>query len=652
MDENHSKTNNWIYQNGYSAFKWFLVGFIVILFHFDRLMKPTILGDDVIRIVDARTLPFKQQLFRPFSEHIAPGFELATAAIVRPLFNHLDWIPTAFTIFALASWIIFLGILGGWVRQMTGNSEIARMTVAITGVSSACLEVPWWFSAATYSLSSASVIGVLWMIGVNTDKKESELVKGLKIGLLTALAMSFSALGLMAVVLGSVAILAKSGIHKGSIRLWVRMIAGLIAYIIVCTILGGDLLDAATHKNRSMTNIPMGIAYSVAVPGGVALPLFLGMDAKWVTTHFQWLISIILTLMGIGGVWTSYRWKCFSKSVMQMIMCLILVPYLVIYPTRAGLVTDGRWAQADFLYFWTSRYHIFAIIGFSILLSAIIHKIVTKVPQKKIRDLLGIVIIIAIAMLQKGNTNHWSWMKEQPDQKATMISLMKLQDTARSENIGDTELLQIFPPVQRGWNASVLELRPDAFPLVRLIASRNLENHSNGLSNRNSLSADRIFQKIGLEHWLTLRAGRLLNLNKYSLGAMDQEIETGPEILEKARKDGLNRWNVLEYGGYIELTIRNVTDSETIYMESVEGDGPIELLWTMNKDSWDSRRSGWYETKTIENRPIPNVIGITQADRIGVSKSNHEGTLRIRIKPIRPGLVMFNRLIRAFDQMN
>ena len=60
MDENHSKTNNWIYQNGYSAFKWFLVGFIVILFHFDRLMKPTILGDDVIRIVDARTLPFKQ----------------------------------------------------------------------------------------------------------------------------------------------------------------------------------------------------------------------------------------------------------------------------------------------------------------------------------------------------------------------------------------------------------------------------------------------------------------------------------------------------------------------------------------------------------------------------------------------------------------
>ena len=41
-----------------------------------RLLHPTILGDDVTRIVDLVQFPFREHLFLPFAEHIAPLFQL------------------------------------------------------------------------------------------------------------------------------------------------------------------------------------------------------------------------------------------------------------------------------------------------------------------------------------------------------------------------------------------------------------------------------------------------------------------------------------------------------------------------------------------------------------------------------------------------
>ena len=43
-----------------------------------RLGSPTILGDDVIRIVDLIKLPFREHLFLHFAEHIAPLFQLVS----------------------------------------------------------------------------------------------------------------------------------------------------------------------------------------------------------------------------------------------------------------------------------------------------------------------------------------------------------------------------------------------------------------------------------------------------------------------------------------------------------------------------------------------------------------------------------------------
>ena len=642
-------------RQSFSYLKWLCVALIVIGFHSRRLTKPTILGDDVIRLVDARTLPLMKQLFRPFSEHVAPGFELATAAIVRPLENHLNLMPVAFTFFALGSWLLFLAVTAGWVRQITGSSDIAAMTVAFTGVSSACLEVPWWFSAATYSLSAAAIFAVLWAIAftfqtemVNRDSKwKSQLVIAVVIGSLTGASMSFSALGLMAVIIGSIAAMIQTGFSKSSFIKIGAILSGLGAYMWACQFLGGDLIDAAAKNNRHMTDIIRGLMYAASVPGGVTFPLFLGVDARWLTTHFQWLSGLFMSLIVVIAIWAGYRLNCYSRMVMWLILSLLIAPYLVIYPTRAGLVSDGRWGEPDFLYFWTSRYHLFAIVGLALFGSSLIKKALVRIPRTYIRQFLTVGICVIAAILQSRNTIHWSWMMDQPDQAGTLSALMKLQAVVDNLNVPDSQLLRIFPPVRRGWNASVLELRPDAFPLVRLISERVDDDRPE--TQGDELVSERIYQAIGQENWLILRSGRLLNLDSVKSPQNGQEIIIKADILEKAEQEGPSRWKILDYGGYLEFSIPDFKNTESVILESVKADGPIAFQWTMNSESWDDRRSAWFETKAIDHQPVPERFSFSKADFYTTPTDINETgrTVRLRVKPLRPGPFSIGSLTRT-----
>ncbi len=655
MDAKFSGSDCSTVPKSFSYLKWLCVALIVIGFHSRRLTKPTILGDDVIRLVDARTLPLMKQLFRPFSEHVAPGFELATAAIVRVFENHLNLIPTAFTLFALGSWLLFLAVMAGWVRQITGSADIAAMTVVFTGVSSACLEVPWWFSAATYSLSAAAIFAVLWAISytlhseiINIDKKwKSQLVMAVLIGSLTGASMSFSALGLMAVILGSIAAIIQTGFSKSSFIKISAILSGLGGYMWACQFLGGDLIDAAAKNNRHMTDIIRGLTYAIAVPGGITFPLFFGVDARWLTHHFHWLIGIGLSVICIGSIWTGYRFRCYSRQVMYLILSLIFAPYLVIYPTRAGLVSDGRWAEPDFLYFWTSRYHLFAIVGLAIFFSSLINKALICIPKSGLREFMKVSICIIAAILQSRNTLHWSWMMDQPDQAGTLSALMQLQAAADEVGVPESQLIRIFPPVRRGWNASVLELRPDAFPLVRLISKRVDDDRTETQSDE--LVSERIYRAIGQENWLNLRSGRLLNLDSIKTQQNGQEIIVKADVLEKAEQEGPTRWKILDYGGYLEFSIPDLKETESVILESVKADGPIAFQWTMNSESWDDRRSAWFETKAMDNQPVPERFSFSKADFFANPTIGEEvgRTVRLRVKPVRPGPFRIGRVMRV-----
>jgi hypothetical protein len=459
--------------------------------------------------------------------------------------------------------------------------------------------------------------------------------------------MSFSALGLMAVILGSIAAMIQTGFSKSSFIKIGAILSGLGAYMWACQFLGGDLIDAAAKNNRHMTDIIRGLMYAASVPGGVTFPLFLGVDARWLTTHFQWLSGLFLSLIVVIAIWAGYRLNCYSRMVMWLILSLLIAPYLVIYPTRAGLVSDGRWAEPDFLYFWTSRYHLFAIVGLALFGSSLIKKALVRIPRTFIRQFLKVGICVIAAILQSRNIIHWSWMMDQPDQAGTLSALMKLQAVVDNLNVPDSQLLRIFPPVRRGWNASVLELRPDAFPLVRLISERVDDDRPE--TQGDELVSERIYQAIGQENWLILRSGRLLNLDSIKSLQNGHEIIIKADVLEKAEQEGPSRWKILDYGGYLEFSIPDFKNTESVILESVKADGPIAFQWTMNSESWDDRRSAWFETKAIDHQPVPERFSFSKTDFYTTPTDiNQTGrTVRLRVKPLRPGPFSIGSLTRT-----
>lgn len=628
---------------------WIGAILIVVFFHARRLIHYGILGDDVIRIVDAKTLPLQEQLFRPFSEHVAPGFELLTAILVRSFGNDLNQTAFILNLAALASWLFFLSTMTLWVKKVAGRADMAWMTFILSGISSTCLEVPWWFSAATYSLAAGFIFLVLLAIEYET---RHVYLKYIFISFLTALAMSFSALGLLAIFLGFGMATAKDGIGRESIKTGMIIGFSLFGYWLICRIFGGNLVSAAVNNNRSMNDIPLGLAYAFSVPAGTSLPLFLGIDARKVTDSFSMIYGIPLTLILLLVIFLYLK----RTRLKYHILILLFIPYLVLYPTRAGLVSTGRWQLADFLYFWTSRYHLFAVVALSMLVAKIYYDLIERLHLLKLTRLTTILVIILFSLLQQRNLMYWSWMMEQPDQRRTLAALNKLHQISQKSGVSSKQLLSVFPPVRRGWNASVLELRPDVFPLVRLVGTREEIIEQSPYLNSNSGEIQNIVKllqnQLSADEWGWLCEGRLLNLSSLQQGLTMLPLEAREVQIEKAEKVGPEKWQIKDWGGFVEFELRLENANQFLVFQNVNADGPVIFQWSVDQKTWPDYFSAWLETKPADNLPLVENITFSTKDLM----MHGESTLlpvkiHIRVRPIKPGTLTIQKIM-IFENSN
>ena len=627
---------------------WITAILFVVFFHAQRLIHFSILGDDVIRIVDAKTLPLQEQLFRPFSEHVAPGFELITAILIRIFGNHLKLTAFILTFTALASWFFFLGTMALWVKKVTGREDVAWMTLILTGISATCLEVPWWFSAATYSLAAGFIFLVLLAIEYET---RNPWIKMFFISFFTALAMSFSALGLLAIVLGFGMAVAKHGLGRESMKTGIVIAFGIFTYWLICKVFGGNLISAAVNNNRSMTDIRLGLAYAFSVPAGATLPLFLGVDARKVTDNFSLGLGIPLTLALLAIVLLYLR----KTRIKYYILILLLPPYLVLYPTRAGLVSTGRWQLPDFLYFWTSRYHLFAVVALSMLFAKCYYDLVDKIQIGKYKNFITILLVLLFSIIQQRNMKYWSWMMDQPDQRRTLAALDKLRQISEKTGITSAELLAVFKPVRRGWNASVLELRPDAFPLVRLIGSRKNTNSITLKTNLNSSENHDLIKQLQKilsdDEWGWLCEGRLLNLSSLKPGPLSQPLKAAEMKLEKAEKIDEKKWNIKDWGGFVEFEITLENKSQILAFQKVVTDGPVIFQWSIDQTTWPDYCNAWLETKSAENLPVVDFISFSTNDlMIHQETTSFPVKILMRVQPLRPGLLTIQNIMTFENQ--
>ncbi|MBI1325715.1 hypothetical protein GC170_21330 [bacterium] len=542
-------------------------------------------------------------------------------------------------LFAFVSWLLMLAAVSLWALRITGRIEVTRLV--FVSVSLACIETPWWFSASTYLLAKACVFAVLAVIA---GPRQGDAKRFAGIAACTALGMSFSALGLMAVVLGGLATLGRFGLKNATIVDLAALARGFLAYRSFAQILGGEIVSTETTRFSLQ-----GFAYALAVPGGVAAPLLLGLDAHAVTGWFSFVGGIAITILLAVLLMRSRG----SFSLRFDLAMMAIVPYLAIYPARAALVVSGAWTQPDFLYLWTSRYHLFMTVVLAVGVAVVFTKFLDLATFHgfRIARVPNVLVMLGYALLQGHNAGLMRHVENQPAQAPTLAALMRLEHVATADGIPIDQIQRVIPAVRRGWNASVLELRPDRFHHVMLIARRG-SSASMSQSRMSDAEATRLLiERLGLQDWRTLNAHRLTNLapNVIPNGVKPVTKEPVDFAFGRSRQVSTYAWEIVEPFGHVEFSLAGLSPSSIVIFQDIHAAGTVHIEWT-TEETFDGQRIAEYEPEPARHRPVPERIVFRPADFVTDRAMEPTGfTVRFRIRSTRQGKLSIRRILVGED---
>jgi hypothetical protein len=101
--------------------RWALVLFALIALHpvIARIRHPTLLGDDITRVVELIEQPLSALLVRPFNEHLAPLFDLVSRSTWQAVGHDLRLTPLGFCIASVLPWALLVVPLAAWLNLKT-----------------------------------------------------------------------------------------------------------------------------------------------------------------------------------------------------------------------------------------------------------------------------------------------------------------------------------------------------------------------------------------------------------------------------------------------------------------------------------------------------------------------------------------------------
>jgi hypothetical protein len=549
---------------------------IVLLPWMKRLDHPSILWDDVPRLIDLQTLSLPERMVRPFNEHLAPMFELLTEGTWKCAGHRLEHAPVSFTLASYLPYVLSLGMLWVLARREWRSPTVAGIAVALFAATPVYAECVVWFSASTFNWALLLALAALWFAGLACDLGSVWCAVGAAAACL--IAPMCSAIGLLA---GPAAVIRAWPGRRPSWPFRAEALAMAPALGTLANLLFASAFRyhaVLTQSVRAHFDLSHGLVRVVQAP----LYLILTGYGRVAEAHRVVPYSVSAAFLGVGLAliaWKAARSPADDRRWLAIGTLYMLGGYTLIYCFRTATVTPDSLLRIQ-------RYHLFPCLGLVLLATA------WAAPRLRRLDgrpavgpalVLGLAVVL-IAVNRPLMNSRMKGFKLYSDQRAVLAMMDHLTDLARSRGLTRDQVIGAFDPLEprwapAGWN--VLRMLPD------IPGSRP-----------NGLAADQV--RAAIQEGLSPRDRALLfaDMNATALlqsgGSWPRPAEAEPgQLVRQLGIHSLDRPSLYRADGgpsYLEFTFSPRTPApQALSLPGLAPGKTLEVWWAEEND-WSSAR--------------------------------------------------------------
>jgi hypothetical protein len=436
-------------RRGAEALLMAVVVAVVLVPYLGRLKHPSLYTDDVVRIAQLQTVPLQRLLFLPFNEHMAPLFQGLSWLVWQLAGRSLVRAPMAFTMASYVPFGLSLGLLGWVIRAETRSVATSMVSLAIFGLSWLASETVYWYSASSFMWALAFTMAA-WL-GAASAAGGQTLRGSIGMGVASALAPAWSAIGLLAGPLAIVRVLAadfRGGPRRRAVAV-VAPIAGTLAYLSVCSVFRyGDVLAQSIERN---VHLRAGLIATGRAPIDYLLPGLFGLHP--IGHRLSPLVSLTFSSLGVSLA-LLWAWRSGHRALTLGGLLLILGGY--------GLTFCGRGDQGGRSVLVAQRYHLFPQLGLVLVLAPLVRIGLRRWEARPHASLLAVAsLTVVLALVHAPMLKARGRYYRHPDQVRTLAAMERLGTICRELRITRDQAIAALDPIQPGWsppNANALEM--------------------------------------------------------------------------------------------------------------------------------------------------------------------------------------------------
>jgi hypothetical protein len=552
-----------------------------------RLRHPTILGDDVTRIVDLSNLPFGKFLFLPFGDHVAPGFQLVSWITWKAIGHDLRLTPLGFTIASVTAWVLVLALLWVWLKRETGSRTASLVALALVAQSPLVLETAWWYSSSSFSWAVAGIlIAVLGATWIAQRPRRSLFL----IGIGSALGPAGTTLGILAVPLAILrAALQPAATRTVKLLAAVAAVAGFFAYEEFSRLGGVEAVRTARVQGLPKVDPLGGLGYAASVPGRLLVPSTFGVPASRLVMPLpSWIVrgagALTLLAAAVLTSWPHARW---DRRLLFIGAAMIYSSYMLTYSSRMSMMKEGLWTEPDFLYNFAGRYHVLPSLGLAAIVAALLASwpLVRRCDSRRgVPAMIGTLVGLLMFTLQHAEATRWDWMLCQPDQRETLSAVHRVGEIARAEGVSRPQLLRIFDPAWRSWNGSLVHDCPPAFHLMNLAVQA--DDHLNHALD-DGQARSRLLAQLSEQEIVALGSGTCSFLRPAQLEPMARIIAIARRVeIHEAFEWKEGRFRSRNWPSYIEFEFDATADGRYLLLPGLTADQDLVVSCCGSSGRW------------------------------------------------------------------